>query len=397
MRGYCEHAAPHLEGAATGPLQGLRFAVKDVFAVRGVTACYGNPEWLATHEAAPSHAAVVQQLLDAGASLHGLTLTDELALSLTGENAHYGTPENPAAPERVPGGSSSGSAAVVARGDVDFALGTDTGGSVRVPASHCGVLGLRPTHGAISCDGVLPLAPRFDTVGVFARSIAVLERVCSVLLPPSEAVLRRLAVLPELQPLMDDTAWPSFLRAAEALSHELSVPLVRSTSPLGVDTLLAGYLSLQNLEAASLHRAWLESRAPSFGSLIARRIGWLLSTDAHAPSEAEPRRQALLTQLARLLEDGTWLVLPTTPGAAPRRGLSDDEVEAYTGRALTLAALASLAGLPQLSLPLARAEGAPLGVSLLGPPGADRALLHASARATSLFTPSVGDCHDPQS
>lgn len=397
MRGYCEHAAPHVDGAANGPLHGLRFAVKDVFFVRGVTACYGNPQWLATHEPAPSHATVVQQLLDAGASLRGLTLTDELALSLTGENAHYGTPENPAAPERVPGGSSSGSAAVVARGDVDFALGTDTGGSVRVPASHCGVLGLRPTHGAISAHGVLPLAPRFDTVGVFARSVAVLERVGSVLLPPSNAVPRRLAFLPELQPLMDDGAWPSFLTAAEALSHELSVPLVRTTSSLSVDTLLTTYLTLQNLEAASLHRAWLERQAPSFGSLIARRIGWLLSTDERARSEAESRRQAVVTHLAKLLEDGTWVVLPTAPGAAPRRGLSDDEVEAYTGRALTLSALASLAGLPQLSLPLARAEGAPLGVSLLGPPGADRALLLASARATRLFPPSVGDCHDPQS
>ena len=392
--GYCEHATPHVAGAPGGSLHGLSFAVKDVLAVKGVRACYGNPTWLETHDAAPEHAEAVDELLAAGATLRGLTVTDELALSLTGANTHYGTPENPAAPERVPGGSSCGSAVVVARGDVDFALGTDTGGSVRVPASHCGVLGLRPTHGTISSRGVLPLAPGLDTVGVFARSPAVLRRVGSVLLPSQAAEPPgRLALAAELEGLLSADAWRAFEAAGRALSAELGLVLECNGSPIlpSFPTLLQSYLTMQNLEVASNHRAWLRDAAPRFGSLIARRVGWLLATEESARPEAERCVRALRSALDPLLDGGIWLLLPSAPGAAPLRGFSDDEVEAYTGRALTLAAPASLLGLPQLSLPLASVEGAPLGVSLLGPPGADRALLGLAERAHSLLQPLPGD------
>lgn len=393
--GYCSHAAPRIAGAAAGLLHGLSFAVKDVLAVRGVRACYGNPTWLETHDAAPEHARVVDQLLDAGASLLGLTLTDELALSLTGANAHYGTPENPAAPERVPGGSSCGSAVVVARGDVDFALGTDTGGSVRVPASHCGVLGLRPSHGAISSQGVLPLAPGLDTVGVLARNPAVLQRVGAVLLPsqPAEPP-RHLALAIELEDLVSPGAWRAFEEAAAHLAAELGLAVerraLRTLPPF--NELLQSYLTLQNLEAASWHRAWLSRTQPRFGSLIARRVGWMLATDEGARPEAERCARALRSAFVGPFEQGVWWLWPSAPGAAPLRSLSDDEMDAYTGRALTLSAPASVLGLPQLSLPLARVEGAPLGVSLLGPPGADRALLGAAVRAASLLQPPPGDC-----
>ena len=175
---FCRHGEPlpalvssHPPAAARGDgaLAGRRFAVKDVFEVAGRVACFGNPTWLATHAPAAATAPALRALMGAGAHLAGYTVTDELAFSLTGVNAFYGTPVNPASPGRVPGGSSSGSASAVAGGLCDFALGTDTGGSVRVPASHCGVFGFRPSHGAIPLTGVLPFAPRFDTVGWFAR------------------------------------------------------------------------------------------------------------------------------------------------------------------------------------------------------------------------------------
>src|SRR5690349_4151111 len=184
-----------MQGADAGPLAGLTFAAKDIYDVAGVKTGFGCPDWLRTHGPAPRTAPAVQMLLDAGARLVGKTHTEEMAWSLTGENAHYGTPLNVNAPGRVPGGSSSGSAAAVAAGLVDFALGSDTGGSVRLPASYCGILGMRPTHGRISLEGVCPLAPSFDTCGWFARDASVFERVGRVLLreaAPARAARRLL-------------------------------------------------------------------------------------------------------------------------------------------------------------------------------------------------------------
>src|SRR3954465_11916524 len=165
-----------------GPLRGLRFAVKDLIDVAGHPTGCGNPTWLATHPPAIPSAVCVAQLLAAGAQCEGKTITDEFAFSLLGENYHYGTPLNPAAPNRVTGGSSNGSASAVACGIVDFALGTDTGGSVRVPASNCGIWGWRPSHGFISVAGVMPFSPTLDTVGVFARTAELLQRIATVLL-----------------------------------------------------------------------------------------------------------------------------------------------------------------------------------------------------------------------
>ncbi|WP_342477148.1 amidase family protein [Paenibacillus sp. FSL H7-0350] len=175
---------PELEipGSGHGALHGLTFTVKDVFAVAGHRSSAGNPDWLRSHEPADSHAAAVRRMLEAGATLRGAAHTDELMYSLGGENYHYGTPVNPHGENRIPGGSSSGSAVAVASGSVDFALGTDTGGSVRVPSAYCGVFGYRPTHGAVSLEGVIPLAPAFDTVGWIAGSTELLLKTGRVLL-----------------------------------------------------------------------------------------------------------------------------------------------------------------------------------------------------------------------
>lgn len=160
-----------------GILDGLTFAVKDVYAVAGHSSSAGNPDWLRSHNPSTEHAAVVRQLLRSGATLRGATHTDELMYSLGGENHHYGTPINPRAAGCIPGGSSSGSAVAVASGSVDFALGTDTGGSIRVPSAYCGVYGFRPTHGAVNMEGVIPLSPQFDTVGWIADRMDVLQKV----------------------------------------------------------------------------------------------------------------------------------------------------------------------------------------------------------------------------
>ena len=180
---FCRHIHVELPGAPDGPLRGLTFAVKDVFDIAGHRTGNGNPVWLETHAPAERTASSVERLIAAGATMVGKTYTDEMAYSLNGENVHYGTPTNPRAPGRIPGGSSSGSAVAVAGSLVDFALGTDCGGSVRLPASYCGIFGIRTTHGLVPVDGVVDLAASFDTVGWFAREPQTLRRVGEVLLP----------------------------------------------------------------------------------------------------------------------------------------------------------------------------------------------------------------------
>ncbi|CAN6452874.1 unnamed protein product [Victoria cruziana] len=169
------------------PLAGLTFAVKDIFDMEGRVTGFGNPDWARTHEASSCTSPVVLALIQAGATCVGKTVMDEFAYSINGENKHYGTPTNPSAPMRVPGGSSSGSAVAVAGKLVDFSLGTDTGGSVRVPAAFCGIFGFRPSHSTISSTNVIPMAQSFDTVGWFARNPSILSQVGQVLLQQSGA------------------------------------------------------------------------------------------------------------------------------------------------------------------------------------------------------------------
>ena len=171
-----------IEPYSPGVLNGLSFAVKDNIDVANEITGYGSPGWIDTHSKPVVNAICIEQLLNEGGEFKGKTKSDELAFSLIGVNSFYGTPLNPKAPDRVPGGSSSGSASAVASDLIDFAIGTDTGGSIRVPASNCGVWGYRPSHGSISISGVLTLAPSFDTVGILAQTGEILEKVMRVLL-----------------------------------------------------------------------------------------------------------------------------------------------------------------------------------------------------------------------
>jgi amidase len=225
---FCRHTRVTLSGAPNGPLHGLTMAVKDVFDIAGHRTGNGNPVWLETHAPAERTASAVERLLAAGASMVGKTHTDEMAYSLNGENVHYGTPTNPNAPGRIPGGSSSGSAAAVAGGLVDFALGTDCGGSVRLPASYCGIYGIRTTHGLVLADGVVDLAASFDTVGWFARDPQMLRKVADVLLPAAPAfVPKRLLVAEDAFAF----AGPEITAALAAVVERLKAALADYPSP----------------------------------------------------------------------------------------------------------------------------------------------------------------------
>lgn len=379
---FCRHTHAELKGTPGGSLAGLTFGVKDIYDVAGAKTGFGSPDWLRTHEPAARTAPAVKMLLDAGARLVGKTHTEEMAWSLTGENAHYGTPVNVNAPGRIPGGSSSGSAAAVAGGLVDFALGSDTGGSVRLPASYCGVLGLRPTHGRIPLDGVCPLAPSLDTCGWFARDAAVFERVGRVLLRDSAPVRapRRLLVAQDAFVFADEAAAAALAPALDRVAALLGAPQYVTAG----DEPLTGWTDyfrlLQGAEAWECHREWVTRVRPVFGPAVGPRIAWAATVAPRDVERARARREEIAQRMDALLRDGAVLALPSAPGIALPRDSPPEVVDALRSRALPMLSIAGLARLPQVSLPLATLDGCPLGLSLIAARGQDTLLLDLAKR-----------------
>ncbi|MFZ5449396.1 MAG: amidase [Thermodesulfobacteriota bacterium] len=389
-----------LEPTGSGPLDGLRFGVKDLIDIGGyVTAC-GNPDWARTHSPAAVNAVCVDQLLAAGATGIGKTISDELAFSLDGENFFYGTPLNPRAPDRVPGGSSSGSASAVACGLADFALGTDTGGSVRVPASNCGLFGLRPSHGLISVAGVLPFAPTFDTVGILAGSVTNLTRGAALLLScriPTSTQLGTIHVLQEALDLCD-------LEVRQALAEpfwilrELFKDMVKETSireidgeprEAGLTTWFETFCTLQWAEIWSSLGSWIEAVQPAFGPRTKNNFELARNLDRRKIGPANRRREGYCRRLNDFLGPYDLLCLPTTPALAPEKGTLGDDARgpqsqvAYYPRTLSLTAIAGIGRLPQVTLPLGNAGGVPLGLSLLAGHGRDAFLLAVATQVAA--------------
>lgn len=385
---FCRENHVALEGSDSGPLAGLTFAAKDVFDIAGVRTGFGSPTWLTTHPQAEATAPVVLQLLDAGADMVGKVLTDELTYSLSGQNAHYGTPVNPAAPGRIPGGSSSGSASAVAGGLVDCALGTDCGGSVRLPASYCGILGIRPSHGRVSLEGVAPFTWSFDVVGWFARDPDVFAAVGGVLLDDPSTGSGELPQPPRRLLFPTDAFGVVDVEVADALAPavELATEIIGSRKDIivseeGLMEWFQTFRVIQAWEIWSNHREWIQESSPQFGPGIRERMEWASRVTDEQVQAARTRRDAIVQRVMGLFEDGDVLCLPTSPRVAPLVDTPQDELEdRIRAQAMMLLCIAGLAGLPQVSLPLATLEGLPLGLSLVGPWGADSQLLELSRR-----------------
>jgi amidase len=372
-----------------GPLSGLTFAVKDLIDVAGHRTGCGNPSYRDTHPPASVSAVCVEQLLAAGAQCEGKTITDELAFSLIGENHFYGTPLNPAAPDRVAGGSSNGSASAVACGIVDFALGTDTGGSVRVPASNCGICGWRPTHGIISVAGVMPFAPTLDTVGVFARDLSVLHRVAAVLLrtdSPSDEnmVIGTIHLVREGFELADPGVREALRESIDQI-REVSGARIRETS-LGklcnderaadLMTWLTIYRVLQGAEFESCLGGWIADAKPEFGPALTTGLEFVKKLDRTRIGESVALREHYYRGLNAALSKGDLLCLPTAPTVAPLKGSKAyDRSSDYYWRTLSMTSIAGIARLPQVSMPLADVDGAPIGLSLIAARDRDLDLL----------------------
>jgi amidase len=361
----------------SGDLLGLSFAVKDLFDVAGYPTSGGQPILLATSGIKTQHARLVAQVLAAGAAFVGKTVTDELAFSLNGSNAHFGAPINGAAPDRLSGGSSSGSASAVSLGCVDFALGTDTGGSVRAPASHCGLIGLRPTHGRLSSEGCLPLAPSLDVPGWFAKDIELFAAVGKVLLGADTQPLRhpRMLMPTDLWELLTAEAAPSARAALEPMQRHLGGAQLVEVVLENFDAMTLSFRRIQGREAWESHGDFIERYSPVLGPGVAERFAWSKTVTLDDVNAARSFREKFVAHIDSLLGTDGVLVFPTMPDCAPMRSTPESSLEDYRSRSLKLLCVAGLSGCPQISLPLVARAGVPLGISLLGPRGSDQSLI----------------------
>ncbi|XP_028770877.1 amidase 1-like [Neltuma alba] len=401
------------------PLSSLTFAVKEIFDVEGHVTGFGHPDWARTHPVASSTSPAVSALLNAGATCVGTTVMDEMAYSINGENIHYGTPRNPCAADRVPGGSSSGSAVAVGAKLVDFSLGTDTGGSVRVPSSYCGIFGFRPSHGTVSTSGVIPLAQSFDTVGWFARNPVILSRVGRVLLQLPEAA----SVRPTHIIIADDCLQPSSiphnlvaqilikavekLYGDEILKHEMlgdfvkdRVPTLRhfmmgnsqSDQVYNIPSLAALSTAMRLLERYEFkinHGEWVRTVKPELGPEISERVSEALRATGENIDLCRSVKEEMREALSALLGDFGVLVIPTVPGPPPKIGTNTPELETFRAKAFALLSIAGVSGCCQVNVPMGMHEGLPISISLVARQGADGFLLHLVERLYDLLQQEI--------
>ncbi|MEA2825437.1 MAG: amidase [Alphaproteobacteria bacterium] len=370
-------AAP-IRGSGSGPLAGLTVAVKDTYDIAGQTTGGGSPEWLADQAPAGRNAAAIERLLAGGADIIGKTVCDEFFFNLTGANAHYGTPVNVRAPGRFPGGSSSGSAAAVAAGACDIALGSDTGGSVRVPGGFCGIYGIRPTHGRVDAAGAMAMSPSFDTVGWFAHSAGLLRKTGAVLLEAQSEQRRPLSLVLVLQDALDQADAPlasalrEFLeRASSALPPQEHAIIAAN----GFDDWRNCFRTIQGREIWAIYGTWIEAHKPHLGPGIRERMAYAATISEDAAASARKNFSVARADIRRRISPGTVAALPSAACISPRIDATPKELDAFRGRTMALTSIAGIGGLPQITIPIGTLDGCPIGLSLIGWPGADETLL----------------------
>jgi amidase len=373
-------------GARTGPLAGLTAVVKDMYDIAGSRTGGGSPDWLAAHKPASQHASAVEKILAAGATITGKTICDEFFYSVSGVNAHYGTPANIRAPGRIPGGSSSGSAAACGAQACDFALGSDTGGSVRVPASFNGVYGLRPTHGRVDLCGAMAMAPSFDVAGWFASGPGVLRRVGAVLLDGSAANERitRLLVATDAFAQADAEVVALCREFLDGGSKVLPGRLDANVAPAGFDGWREAFRIVQAKEVWETFGRFVTQAKPKLGPGIKERMDFAATVTRE---EADRSREILAGARAHIratLLPGTIMALPTAPSIAPPLAATGEALELFRVRTMRLTCIAGLAGLPQINIPVGTVSGCPAGLSFVGWPGADEVLLDLAGQVARL-------------
>jgi amidase len=379
-------------GAATGPLAGLTAVVKDMYDIAGSRTGGGNPDWLAAQKPASKHAAVVEKILAGGATITGKTICDEFFYSITGVNAHYGTPPNTRAPGRVPGGSSSGSAAACGANACDFALGSDTGGSVRIPASFNGIYGLRPTHGRIDLTGAIATAPPFDVAGWFANGPGVLRHIGTVLLEAGavKTPVKRLVVAADAFAQVDAEVAALCREFLNRASDLLPTRDAEAIAPAGFDQWREAFRVVQAKEVWETYGAFITRVKPSLGPGIKERVEFASTVSKDQADRSRETLATARTHIRARVPSGTIVALPTGPSIAPLLAATGEALEMFRVRTMRLTCVAGLAGLPQISIPVGTISGCPAGLSFIGWHGADEVMLDLACRLGHLCGIQMG-------
>lgn len=376
---YIPNGRLTLNATGSGILNGLTFAAKELIDITGhITGC-GNPYWLHERNPAQQSAPCIERLLSKGATFAGRTISDEMAFSLDGNNVHYGTPLNPKAPERIPGGSSCGSASIVAQAKVDFALGTDTAGSVRIPAAYCGLYGFRPSHGKVPLQGVHPMATSFDVVGIFSRSVDTMNKVAGTLLDESigSNKVGKVYIFAEYFNHLEPSVKNRYDRALQRIQDN-GIELVELSAdwldiPLWIDTLR----HIQWWELYQAHGRWIDDNIDTFGLEIKGRLQQIATVSEQDYRKYQGIRRVLTDKINDVLGPEKLVLLPTASDVAPLKNCTIEQFRAFRMRLMQHVCLATVAGLPQVNIPLDDNQGAPLGLSLMAAGGQDSRLLSA--------------------
>ena len=376
-----------IEGSGEGPLKGLVFAAKDVFKILGSTVGNGHPMWLKTHGPDDFTSSIILRLLDAGADLVGKTVCDELCFSISGENWNYGSPLNPNDPRRYTGGSSAGSGAATAGGLVDFALGSDCLGSVRIPGAYNGVLCIRPTYRRVPSDGEAPYCASMDVLGFLANSPDTFRRVGRVMLGEDEkpARPRRLLVARDCMAAVNADVAQALEPAIRYVGERVEEVREVTVSREGLDQWVEIFRLIQGYEVWESYGGWYRKYRPFLNRGPKERLEWASTITRRQYQEALSKRQGIIDQVDALVEDGGILCMPTAASVAPLRTASLEEISATRLQSTQMLCISPLSGTPQINLPLVKQHDVPLGFTLIGARGTDLSLVDFSAEVVDGF------------
>tara|TARA_B110000240_G_scaffold130382_1_gene144761 strand:- start:682 stop:1818 length:1137 start_codon:yes stop_codon:yes gene_type:complete len=359
-----------------GNLKNLKFVLKDMCDVKNIKTSCGNPDFYKACEPAKKHAEFLSNILSEGAILEGITICDEFFYSVIGENSHYGTPKNLNAPNCVPGGSSSGSAAALTTDLFDFSIGSDTGGSVRVPASFCGLLGIRPTHGRINANGVYPMAPSFDTIGWFSNNIKTFQKIGEVLLDKNEnenITFNQFVIAEDLLELVDTDIKNQFNSYYKELHP--NIKHIR-LSKFSKSEIADNFRILQAGEIKEHVIPWIEKNKPKISLEINSRIEMASEILPLEIDAAKTFRQEIISEINNSLPEGDIAIFPTTPFSAPKCGQSDQDLGSDRKKIMEMTSIAGMTSRPQISIPKFKGKTGPVGISILGWQYSDEILLN---------------------
>lgn len=376
-----------LSGSGQGSLAGLTFAAKDVFKILGSAYGNGHPEWLRTHDPDDFTASTILRLLDEGADLVGKTVCDELCFSISGENWNYGSPINPHDPRRFAGGSSSGSGAATAGGLVDFALGSDCLGSVRVPASYNGVFGARPSYKRVPSDGEAPYCASMDVLGYMCSTPAIFRLVSRVLLgeDTTKVEFNKLLIAKDCFDAINPIVYKELKPAIDHIGKHLPSVEEVVISPEGLDKWIKVFQIVQGYEVWESYGGWVSKYRPRLSRGPKERLEWVSTITRKQYKEAYAQKEEISQHIRNLLSSGGILCLPTAASVAPLRSSALDEINTTRLQSSYLLCISPLSGVPQFTLPMVFSDGVPLGLSLISAFGADMALAEFSASVVESY------------